>query len=64
MKKIGSMKIRFENLEGVFTHIESFDLDEMKKYAEENNLTYVEGYTVKKNGKTCYVADYQKPEKK
>jgi len=64
MKKIGTMKIRFENLEGVFTHIEGFDLNEMKKYAEENNLTYVDGYTTTKHGKTCYVADYQKPEKK
>lgn len=64
MVKIGNMKIRFEKLEGAFTRIESTDLDEMKKYAQENNLTYVDGYKVKRGDKLVYVADYKKPEKK
>ena len=64
MKKIGNMKIRFENLEGVFTHIEGPDLEEIKKYAEENNLTYIDGFKTTKACKTWYVTDYQKPEKK
>ena len=53
------MKIRFENLAGVFTHIESFDLHEITKYAEENNV--VVGYeTIKANIRKRYDERKQK----
>lgn len=60
-RQVGSMKIRFENLKGVLTQISGPDLDEIKKYANENNLTYVDSIITNVGEKTIYRLDFKKP---
>lgn len=60
-KMVGTMKIRFENLKGVLTQISGPDLDEIKAYANEHNLTYVDGIITNVGEKTIYRLDFKKP---